>query len=175
MNRVIRMGVLMLSFMAVNAACAAQGGPDEPEAPGSKNVYFDSAKYEPRGGEDYFELGRVAELMQHDESLHVLVVGHTDSVGSVESNRELAFKRASEIERILNDAVPAARPRTKVAFHGEERPTETNSTKEGRAKNRRVELYFYYLNEGEDEQAKLQSEFNGKLEFRANASASFGG
>ncbi len=173
MKRFIHAG-LIIAVATISSACAPKST-EAPAAPDSKNVYFDSAKHTPRANEDYFELGRVAGLMERDDSLHVLVVGHTDSVGSSAANRKLAFKRASEIKQLLGDAVPAARARTKVAFHGEERPTESNRTKEGRARNRRVELYFYYLAEGEDEQAKLQSEFDGKLEFRAEASASLGG
>ncbi len=173
MRRFIHAG-LLIAVSTIFLACAPKST-EAPSAPESKNVYFDSAKHTPRASEDYFELGRVAGLMERDESLHVLVVGHTDSVGSHSANRELAFKRASEIQQLLRDAVPAASARTKVAFHGEDRPTESNRTKEGRARNRRVELFFYYLAEGEDEQAKLQSEFDGKLEFNATASASLGG
>jgi outer membrane protein OmpA-like peptidoglycan-associated protein len=151
------------------AACSTVDADTSP--PENKNLYFASGKAEPKDNTDYFELGRVAQLLSADEALHVLVIGHTDSIGSSASNRTLAFERADTIQELLSADLPSVNKRTQVAFYGEEQPAGPNKTSEGRAMNRRVELYFYYLTEDEDEEVKLQTAFNGKLEFRAHASA----
>lgn len=72
----------------------------------------------------------------------VEVHGHTDSQGSVDTNMQLSEDRAFAVKRWLENKAPANFPqgRVKVFAHGPTQPVDSNSTAEGRAKNRRVEI-----------------------------------
>jgi outer membrane protein OmpA-like peptidoglycan-associated protein len=102
-------------------------------------ILFDSNKTEIKP-ESEQALSEIAKLLVNRPALNVLVVGHTDSVGGFESNRTLSQKRADAIvaRLVTKHQVAAARlfP-VGVSFAS---PVATNSTDEGRAKNRRVEL-----------------------------------
>ncbi|MBK8238940.1 MAG: OmpA family protein [Nannocystaceae bacterium] len=155
-----RVVVLLLSL----TACAH-------EAPASRNVHFATAKVEPVSQDDFVTLGRVVEIMDHDDKLRLLVVGHTDSVGTDEANRVLAFQRATRVRTLLLAVEPDLVHRSSIAYYGKSRPIADNATAEGKAKNRRVELYFYVPENGVENDVKLQREFGGGLEFEASASA----
>lgn len=69
----------------------------------------------------------------------IQVVGHTDNTGSAAYNAELSLRRATAVAQVLmNSGVPASRIVTKGK--GMDSPIASNSTPEGRAKNRRVEI-----------------------------------
>jgi hypothetical protein len=69
----------------------------------------------------------------------VSLSGHTDSMGDSSSNKRLALDRANSIKNELVRLGLSANRITTVSF-GEEKPIDTNKTKVGRQKNRRVEL-----------------------------------
>ena len=72
----------------------------------------------------------------------LLVVGHTDSVGSHDYNVSLSQRRADAAAAYLRaQGVPAARVRT--SGKGETEPVAANDTEQGRAQNRRVEVAIY--------------------------------
>ncbi len=66
--------------------------------------------------------------------------GHTDNVGTVESNLRLSEDRAFAVKKWLEAKAPSSFPegRVKVIPHGQSEPVESNNTPDGRAKNRRV-------------------------------------
>jgi len=67
------------------------------------------------------------------------IQGHTDNIGSEAYNLKLGWKRADNAMRYLNDAgIPLFRMNT--ISYGEYSPIADNSTKAGRAENRRVTL-----------------------------------
>jgi outer membrane protein OmpA-like peptidoglycan-associated protein len=67
------------------------------------------------------------------------VEGHTDSTGSVATNNELSLKRAMTVrDYLIEQGVPASS--IDVAGLGFSAPIGDNSTAEGRARNRRVEI-----------------------------------
>ena len=69
----------------------------------------------------------------------VIVVGHTDNVGSAESNQKLSVRRAEAAKNYL--VKKGIEPgRIYVEGKGETQPIADNKTAEGRAKNRRVEI-----------------------------------
>ena len=103
-------------------------------------IVFDFAGSEPHiRTEDDLALRALCVAMQADESIKVLVTGHTDNIGSADRNLQLGMERAEAVrQRMVQHGAPAARIRT--ASRGEEQPVDTNATAEGRARNRRVEL-----------------------------------
>ncbi|MEN6601131.1 MAG: OmpA family protein [Bryobacteraceae bacterium] len=85
------------------------------------------------------QLEQVAKLFQSDPALKLEVGGHTDNVGSPESNQKLSEARArSVVAAIVKQGIAAERMTAKG--YGQTKPVADNRTEEGRAKNRRVEL-----------------------------------
>jgi OOP family OmpA-OmpF porin len=101
--------------------------------------YFDtgSATLKPESAPT---LAEVEKLLISDASLRLLVVGHTDGVGGFEDNIELSKKRAAAVVTALSEKVPAASSRLTPCGVGYQCPIATNSSDDGRAKNRRVAL-----------------------------------
>ena len=81
----------------------------------------------------------VADVLAKDDNSQVLVVGHTDAVGSGGYNRELSLERADAVRDAL--AVYGVNPaRMRAEGHGEAEPRASNESETGRAANRRVEI-----------------------------------
>jgi outer membrane protein OmpA-like peptidoglycan-associated protein/tetratricopeptide (TPR) repeat protein len=80
------------------------------------------------------------ELLNKNPEFKIEIEGHTDNVGDEAYNQKLSEKRASAVKSfMMKKGFPATRI-VKVVGYGETKPIDTNDTKEGRAKNRRVEL-----------------------------------
>ncbi len=71
---------------------------------------------------------------------YVEVQGHTDNIGSENYNLKLGYKRAEGVMRYLNMEQGIPLFRMNVTSYGEYKPIGDNSTKQGRAQNRRVTL-----------------------------------
>ena len=80
----------------------------------------------------------IATLKSHP-NLKVEIQGHTDNRGNDAYNKKLSQKRANTIRNSLIKAGIASSRLTAVGY-GESKPIATNSTAEGRAKNRRIEF-----------------------------------
>lgn len=74
-----------------------------------------------------------------DPGVRVWVVGHTDSTGSDASNQPLSVERAQAVRGYLVGRGVAV-SRISVDGRGEREPVSTNTTEDGRAQNRRVEV-----------------------------------
>lgn len=84
-------------------------------------------------------LDRVAQSMiQYPNSL-IDVMGHTDSTGSDAYNLDLSRRRAEAVTNFLVSR-GVARSRIESIGYGEQYPIADNTTEEGRARNRRVEI-----------------------------------
>ena len=82
---------------------------------------------------------QIAQMMKANPALAVSVEGHTDNVGSQESNKKLSNERAkSVLTAIVAQGIDAKRLTS--TGYGQDKPIADNNTEEGRAKNRRVEL-----------------------------------
>jgi outer membrane protein OmpA-like peptidoglycan-associated protein len=84
-------------------------------------------------------------LVKYDKTL-VEVAGHTDNVGNAESNLSLSKRRANTVAQYLI-ARGIRRDRAIIVGVGENRPMADNSSAEGRALNRRVELSLLPIRE----------------------------
>lgn len=80
----------------------------------------------------------VTQLGKFQEISAIDVVGHTDSTGSSANNQALSEARAAAVQDYLAAAYPDAS--MSGSGMGEDSPVATNSTPEGRAQNRRVEI-----------------------------------
>jgi outer membrane protein OmpA-like peptidoglycan-associated protein len=70
---------------------------------------------------------------------NILIEGHTDNTGREEYNMNLSKERAQSVVSYLkNNGISSSRFTTK--WYGETQPKYDNSTKDGRSKNRRVEI-----------------------------------
>jgi outer membrane protein OmpA-like peptidoglycan-associated protein len=72
--------------------------------------------------------------------LKLLVVGHTDNVGSYGFNMDLSQRRAAAVVAALAGRFGIARDRLSPVGVSYASPVASNRAEEGRAKNRRVEL-----------------------------------
>jgi outer membrane protein OmpA-like peptidoglycan-associated protein len=102
-------------------------------------IYFDTAKADVKP-ESEPALAEIAKLLSGDPKLQVNVVGHTDSVGTVESNMTLSQARADAVVKALVARHGIAVARLKGYGVGPLAPVASNDTEDGKAKNRRVEL-----------------------------------
>ena len=103
-----------------------------------RNLNFDTNKSDIRP-ESFDSLTKLAELLKKETSWKLKVEGHTDSVGSPESNLELSKKRAASAKQYLVDkGAPEGMITTEGL--GETKSLTDNNTAESRQKNRRVVL-----------------------------------
>lgn len=79
------------------------------------------------------------ELIRN-ETTHVTITGHTDSTGPAEYNQGLSERRANAVADYMANSLGVDRARMQVSGEGEANPVASNDTREGRAKNRRVEV-----------------------------------
>lgn len=87
-------------------------------------------------------LGDLASVLNQYPKLEVIVVGNTDTthVKGVADNWSLSTERANNVVRILREKYTVDPGRLVAAGRGKFHPIADNSTKEGRAKNRRTEI-----------------------------------
>lgn len=96
---------------------------------------------------DFYDvLDSVALVLEEFDKTIIVVAGYTDSTGSESYNQQLSESRARSVATYLqNKGVTAAR--FDVVGFGERNPIADNSTAEGRALNRRVELTLLPITE----------------------------
>ena len=84
-------------------------------------------------------ISRIAKLLENDQGGAVLVIGHADSSGAAETNRELSHERARAFTAIFRLS-GLKQNRLMVKGMGSDMPRAANDSVEGRALNRRVEI-----------------------------------
>ena len=82
----------------------------------------------------------IAKLKAAPADVFITIEGHTDSVGPSEANERLGLERARAVERYLYEAHQIPLHKMDVISHGETEPVAPNTTRTGRAQNRRVEI-----------------------------------
>ncbi|WP_263078162.1 OmpA family protein [Endozoicomonas sp. Mp262] len=102
------------------------------------NITFDSSKSDIKA-DFYPVLGSVAKVFKEYNKNLIQVVGHTDSSGNDKINQPLSQARADSVAQYL---IAQQVPQTRITAYGKgaSMPIADNSTKAGRAANRRVEI-----------------------------------
>lgn len=115
-------------------------------------VYFDTNKANVKGAAAT-TLDKLAGIFKEYPNSNVLVEGHTDSAGPEDYNMNLSKQRAESVTTYLvSKNLPSTRFTTK--WYGELQPVGDNTTTEGKAKNRRVELAIVANEELKEEAAQ---------------------
>ena len=100
------------------------------------NFDFNSATIKP---ESEKELLSIVAVMNKNPQWVLRVDGHTDNIGSAAQNQDLSARRAAAVRVALVER-GISEKRLLTAGYGASVPKDTNTTLEGRARNRRVEL-----------------------------------
>jgi len=121
----------------------------------NSGVYFATEKYDINTASQT-TLNKLSSIFMEFPDTNILVVGHTDSSGSEAYNMTLSKNRAYAVTNyLINKGLSSGRFTTN--WFGETQPMHDNSTAEGRAKNRRVNVAIL-PNQKMIDDAKAQSE-----------------
>jgi outer membrane protein OmpA-like peptidoglycan-associated protein len=82
--------------------------------------------------------GIVQQLKQDPKNVFIEIEGHTDNVGPAAVNERIGLERAEAAKRYLYEQYQIPLHKMSVISYGDEKPVAPNTTKEGRAQNRRV-------------------------------------
>lgn len=100
------------------------------------NFAFDSSVLPASSKSDVEKLTRV---LKENLPAKVIIIGHTDHIGSDEYNQKLSERRSNSLgKRLVENGIESQRIHT--SGKGEKEPIATNSTRKGRAENRRIEV-----------------------------------
>jgi chemotaxis protein MotB len=110
----------------------------------SDKLLFTSGKYEVTSNAKNV-LGKVAAVLKNQPDIEFMVEGHTDNVpfrggGVVQDNWDLSVKRATAVVKILQTQYGLDPAKMAAAGRGEYKPVADNTTKEGKAANRRTRI-----------------------------------
>ena len=102
-------------------------------------LYFDSGRADVKP-ESKDTLVQIAKLLTTTPTLKLLVVGHTDNVGEFANNQDLSRRRADAVIALLAAQYKVDRKRLTPVGVSFASPIAANTSEDGKAKNRRVEL-----------------------------------
>ena len=113
--------------------------PPPKPAPVFENVYFNENKtnIDPVAAK---ALDQDAMILKDNPNIKVEIGGHTDAVGSEIARQKISEKRAESAKKYLMDKFNIPGDRLMIKGYGSQKPIADNKSKEGRAKNRRVEF-----------------------------------
>ena len=90
--------------------------------------------------ENFSLLSKVQNAIKSFPKSTIVIEGHTDSYGSDEKNLELSQERASAVKQYILANMELETTKVMSFGYGETKPIANNESKEGRAKNRRIDL-----------------------------------
>lgn len=103
-----------------------------------KNVFFNTGKSDLLP-ESFYELDNQVKFLNANPDIAIEVSGHTDNVGTETENQTLSENRAKAVaDYLIKKGIQTSR--VKYKGYGSSKPVSSNDTKEGQAKNRRVEI-----------------------------------
>ena len=124
--------VIEIFGWAISAPTMAQARTSAQEAKRAHKARYDN--------EAWLEVASsIADQLRTDDTIRIAIEGHTDSVGSEESNQQLSENRSNAVRDYLVSSGLTTGHITS-AGKGEADPVATNKTAAGRQQNRRVEL-----------------------------------
>jgi outer membrane protein OmpA-like peptidoglycan-associated protein len=103
------------------------------------DIFFDTGQSEVKP-ESADALKAIAEYLNANETQKVVIVGHTDNIGDFDMNITLSQERANAVMEKLISEYGVNREQLKPFGVGPVSPIASNSTEEGKAQNRRVEI-----------------------------------
>lgn len=102
------------------------------------DIYFQTASYE-INKKSFVVLNNFIVFLEENPSIKIEIRGHTDNIGTLESNMILSKERAKSVYKYLIDrGIPESR--LQYNGYGPNLPIDSNDTEAGRAKNRRTEF-----------------------------------
>lgn len=105
-----------------------------------EGILFDTGKYALKTPAKN-SLNNFAVSLINDPNTNIQIFGHTDNTGSRAVNEKLSLNRANAVkDYLINKGVASSRMETQGLAY--DYPVASNDTKEGRAQNRRVEVYI---------------------------------
>jgi outer membrane protein OmpA-like peptidoglycan-associated protein len=105
-----------------------------------RSINFDLASFDLKE-DSKFELNRVAEYLKNNLNLKLRITGHTDTLGTVDYNKNLSLKRAGSVfQYLVNHGIN--KDRISIEGRGESQPLNENHRLENMGVNRRVEFEF---------------------------------
>ncbi len=118
---------------------------NEDGCPKSKNL---DLSFEPLSNkiaqQSKLKIEQFARFLKENPLYNVMIVGHTDSIGTAQENLKLSSERAANVKSsLLKFGIDETRLNSIGA--GETQPVADNSTPEGRFKNRRTEIQLNYI------------------------------
>ena len=129
----------LIALLFVAPGCALFEKPACPskkyEAPDERFVFFAVGKTEVPA-EGLYTIGYVTAQLDADPSMHVLIIGHADPHGRADANRELSFKRARAVRKVLVER--GVKEKRILIAAPKEQPESTLSQI-----GRRVDLFVY--------------------------------
>ena len=88
-------------FVAMLAGCVPAKSAEKYEPPDERFVLFTPASADVTSADGYFALGYVTAMLEEHPTYRVLVVGHADTSGASDRNRDLCYRRARNVRKIL--------------------------------------------------------------------------
>ena len=114
--------------------------PDYETGYAMSNLFFAFNSYE-LDERSFDELDLWVSYFKGRRDIAIELIGHTDNIGSDESNLKLSKQRAESVAKyLMSKGISPAR--VSVEGYGSSSPVASNDTEEGRTKNRRVDIKF---------------------------------
>lgn len=104
-----------------------------------ETLYFDFAKNELNATEKA-KANKLVDYLKANPTSRIKLLGHTDAIGTEESNQARGLQRANSVKQYLLSRGLVESVISSVTSKGELAPIATNDTPKGRAQNRRVEV-----------------------------------
>ena len=107
---------------------------------------FDSARIREEYLAEKYKIDQFIAANPEAEVVRIDLDGHTCNIGTISYNYKLSRERALSVRDYLMDELGLSHDFFKISAYGEDRPTASNNTKEGRRRNRRVDVVFIVQN-----------------------------
>jgi len=109
--------------------------------PAVLNIHFDTDKSAIKPQYDA-ELKAVSDFLKEFPNAKGEISGHTDNVASKAYNDKLSQSRANSVKKYIVEKFGISADRISAKGYGFSKPVASNKTKEGKARNRRIEANF---------------------------------